>query len=790
MALLIAALKIIVTMAIQAYLARQDDIEGPGASKLKPESVNTASAEKSIPAFFGKINYENANLLWYGDERQESIYKEVSAGFIADLINGERKIFQGYKYFMGIQVAIGFCFENTPIKIHSIYVDQDVFLFEDENGVTSSRQNINHPNLFGGTTDVPNGWVGDFQYFDGNQMTTSPYLEDKIGSGEVPIYKELAHLVFEANSIGGQPNPKPISFELSHYPVPSFGSLQNAIIGVDYNPAYALYYIMTNKTVGAGINPAIIDTQNFEEVAQQLKDEEIGISLQISNQINFNDFKRTIEDVVAGLLSVNQIDGLYKIKLNRGDYVVDDLEVFTESDISKLNWRKPTTSQLMTELKVAFNNRENNYQRDIAIYSDLGVRYNKQASKSTTLNFDWIKDPETASRLAGRELRTLSYPLTTGSFTTSSKYIDLNRGDVIKLKYGPDEIDLPVRILSIDYGLLEDNKIVVDFSEDFFGRFDSSFSAPPLTKFQKIKAEAIDVNSYYVEAPYFFNKEQFGSNFIIIAEQPNVNNFEYELYTNINGEYELNDVSTFSPTAELNENLNLIDTSITIKNSKLIDRIKKHTVSEIRSGNNILVIQNLNGKEWLSFESITDNMNGTHTLNDLKRGLFQTTVKEFNTEDKVLFVSYGNTYISTLIDGSVNYKLLSKTRTDQLTINEATTVNASENRLNMNNYPVINLKINNERFPSTAPTSGFDLTWSFQNRNEINFFTDEKTYDGNSICSIDIYENGSFVRNEQVSGKNYSYTPTVSTTVSKFIIKNTSSGYADSEEYNIEINLI
>ena len=444
----------------------------------------------------------------------------------------------------------------------------------------------------------------------------------------------------------------------------------------------------------------------------------------------------------------------------------------------------------MTELKVAFNNRENNYQRDIAIYSDLGVRYNKQASKSTTLNFDWIKDPETASRLAGRELRTLSYPLTTGSFTTSSKYIDLNRGDVIKLKYGPDEIDLPVRILSIDYGLLEDNKIVVDFSEDFFGRFDSSFSAPPLTKFQKIKAEAIDVNSYYVEAPYFFNKEQFGSNFIIIAEQPNVNNFEYELYTNINGEYELNDVSTFSPTAELNENLNLIDTSITIKNSKLIDRIKKHTVSEIRSGNNILVIQNLNGKEWLSFESITDNMNGTHTLNDLKRGLFQTTVKEFNTEDKVLFVSYGNTYISTLIDGSVNYKLLSKTRTDQLTINEATTVNASENRLNMNNYPVINLKINNERFPSTAPTSGFDLTWSFQNRNEINFFTDEKTYDGNSICSIDIYENGSFVRNEQVSGKNYSYTPTVSTTVSKFIIKNTSSGYADSEEYNIEINLI
>lgn len=790
MAFFYAVLKIIISMAIQALLSKQDDVEGPGASKLNPESINTASAEKSVPTFFGKVNFAASNILWYGDSSYKSVYREESAGYIADLINGEQKFFVGYKYYMGLQCSIGLSIDNTPIKLHSIFLDQDKFIFEDNAGITSSRKNINKPKVFGGTKDMPNGWSGNFEYYDGTQTTINSYLEGEIGAGEVPILKDLAHIVFEKNYIGNSRNPRTMVYEVSQYPVPSWGTDLEAKIGDDYNPVYALYYMLTNKTIGAGEDVNLIDIDSFKAAAAKVKAEEIGISLEVSNQIVFSDFQKTIEDIISGILSVDYNTGLYVIKLNRDDYDINTIPVLNESEISRLMWNKPTTNSLMTEMKVSFLNRENNYTKDLAIFSDLGVRYNKQAAKTTTLSFPWIKNASTASRIAGRELKSLSYPLITGNCIVSSKFIDLKRGDVVKIEYAPDNLDVPVRILSIDYGLLEENKVKIDFAEDFFGRFDASFAPPEPTKYTPSSQEALPADSYYVEAPFYLNKEQYGANFIILAEQPNESNAEYELFTDINGPYESNDVSNFSPTAELNTSIGLTDNSIIVKNGLLIEEVKNHTSSENRTGSNLFVIDDGTKQEWMAFESIVDNLDGTYTLNNVKRGIFHSKVKEFNVYSKILFITYGNTYISSLISGSVNYKVITKTLQDTLTINEAPTVNAVEQGVNMKNYPVIDLNINGSYFPASAPIAGFDITWSFQNRNEVNYFTDSKTYDGLSVCSIDIYEDGIFINNEQVSGKSFSYIPNGSATTARFVIKNITQGYNDSEEYDITVNLV
>ena len=222
------------------------------------------------------------------------------------------------------------------------------------------------------------------------------------------------------------------------------------------NPIHALRECLINKDWGAGIEESNIDDAGFRFAADicESDDERLGFC-DIWDKLDPPDrFIQSILDYVDGMLYFDQLNDLWRLKLIRGDYDVDTIPLFNQTNVSELlRYKRQHTDQVVNSLTVKFFNIISDAEDAVTVH-DLGRTSAVGNVVSVVQQHPGCPLRESAVRVANREFFALSRPLMSFDLVVETSAANhLGPGDPIKVQW-VDLFDkvIVMRIMSIDHG--------------------------------------------------------------------------------------------------------------------------------------------------------------------------------------------------------------------------------------------------------------------------------------------------------------------------------------------------
>lgn len=276
-------------------------------------------------------------------------------------------------------------------------------------------------------------------------------------------------------------------------------SASDATIRYDANPAEILFDILTNKGYGIGRDAANIDVASFAAAAATLREEVItvdktgfGISVVITQSTDAASVIQGILQTIDATLATNPVTGQPRLKLNRPDYVVDDLPVFDQSNSSAWQYSPGVWAETINEVKLTYNhfiaitdavddtNMTFGFVDDVSSWQDQANFQSTGRIRTLAINFPYITDADIAQLVAARTGRAHATPLARASFKASRMGFSMMQGDAFvgnAPQYGVSGVVM--RITNIDYGTVEDGQITIEAAQDVFSVTSGSYVTPP-----------------------------------------------------------------------------------------------------------------------------------------------------------------------------------------------------------------------------------------------------------------------------------------------------------------------
>lgn len=249
---------------------------------------------------------------------------------------------------------------------------------------------------------------------------------------------------------------------------------------VDYNPAHAIYEIITNKVWGLGKDPSCIDEANFKAVADTLYNEQLGISFTYETSEKISELLQSILDIIGGVLRLNRTTGLLELKLIRGDYTKSDLPIFDYSNISEItDVSRTALSECINQVTLKYTDWETG---DTASYviQDLGLLQQTGEVNNSDITYKYIHWAETAQKIALRELCDASSQFLGCEITTNSDGRNVNLGDCIVVNFPKFKISNTVfRVNKISYGSSSDLTVKMTLIQDKYDYPTTEAYVPP-----------------------------------------------------------------------------------------------------------------------------------------------------------------------------------------------------------------------------------------------------------------------------------------------------------------------
>jgi len=500
-----------VAVVLQELLRPKPQIEDARPAGLGDFSFPTATEGRVIPLVFGRNKLKGPNVIWYGDLTQDAVKETQKTGLWS-----KTTFIKGWKYKVGFQFGLCRGDDTIPVVLRRVWVGEDeVFSGSVASG---GRFDIDEPTLFGGDDLGTGGIQATCDFYGGTStQAVNAYLDDPArqqiamatATDTAPRYTGTCHLVVREMTgaapsasnlgayVGNSTNIPAWAFEIERYPDLFSGQTGSENkVGVDCNPMNVIYEVLTNSDWGFGFPAADIDVgvgSSFLLASDSLIAEGNGFSMIVDKAMTAADFLAELERQIGGVLFLDQRTGLWTVNLAResshGYFGWDintvpqlsDSNVKSVSDFSRGSW-EDTTNQIA----VQFHKRDDDYKESYAIAQDManamiqgGGTVTSRKLVSAQVVFPGVKDSDLASNLAWRELRSQSFPLARGKFTVSRQFWDLKVGSVVAwttTKLGFTK--LPMRVMSIDYGLLQDNKMEVVLVQDVFSFAAASYGSP------------------------------------------------------------------------------------------------------------------------------------------------------------------------------------------------------------------------------------------------------------------------------------------------------------------------
>lgn len=265
------------------------------------------------------------------------------------------------------------------------------------------------------------------------------------------------------------------------YTYAGFSVLNMGLPQYDMNPAHIIRECLTDPDWGMGYSETDIDDPSFRAAADALFDEGMGISLLWDRQVPIEDFIKEIIKHIDAVLYIDRTTGKFVLRLIRGGYNAEDLLLLNEDNIIKLDgFQRTAFGELTNSVTVNYWDSETGNTASLTV-QDIALAQMQGAVINTTVQYPGFTNAAIASRVAQRDLKSLSTPLITCTIYANQDAKDLNIGDVFRLAWEDYELDpIVMRVNSIAYGDGKKNQIKITAVQDVFALPSAAFvPAPP-----------------------------------------------------------------------------------------------------------------------------------------------------------------------------------------------------------------------------------------------------------------------------------------------------------------------
>lgn len=655
---------------------------------------------------------------------------------------GSKKQTVGFRYLWTLQMGLcrGPINSVADITVGGISVTNGA-----EINLANSGQLVllNKPELFGG--DQKEGGVqGPLYLYNGApDQTLQGSLSTSVGrlpdiaatlGGDVPNFRGVVTGWFDGLITSLNPYPKEWAFRLRRtdagwyndepfYPEKAQITLQSENGGIiqAMNGAHILYEINTNPEWGRGMPADLIDENSYIYAANQLCEEALGICIPWFRQESIKDFIPVVINHIGGVQYVDRTTGKMTLRLIRNDYDPDDLPVFgpgtgllrIEEDDSSgeetayneiiVQGFDPTTKE---EISVTLQN--------LASIQSLGEII------SNTIKYRGIPTRGLLARIGERELGVQS-GLRKFSCVFDRRAYKLAPGTPFKITHPGKGIgEIIVRAGDIRERPLNqsNNEIEMDVVQDVFALPDASFVEPPGRIWSPPNFVAdvaaqerlveVDWRSYYIRSEQADRDAvDAGTSFIAtLASAPaDVQAQGYDLATKPTGEeYEVQVTGGFTAYLTLSEAITPLQTAFTLQGN--LDAFDE----EFSAGDVVLI-----DDEQMSLVTF-DVATGDVTV---KRGVADTIPAAHDVDADVWLiddelVSDGREYVN---GETVNAKVLTRTSTDLLDIDDATELEIETNQRLFRPYPPGDVQVDGTSiYELVGEYAEPVLTWAHRDR--------------------------------------------------------------------------
>lgn len=506
---------------------------------------------------------------------------------------------------------------------------------------------------------------------------------DPTGS-EVPFYRNMATaLLTNPPPIEGQPwrgfyygmSPRlpGVWFEvINPVAVPGIDPQLMEINGGDANPVGVLYDLLVNTENGRlGLDPSLIDIDNFREIAQKLYDEQHGYSREFSEETEIGNIVKDIERQIDGHLIEDPETGKIKIVLVREDYDINTLPLLKDYSTpgSPANICENGVAGYVTAGwdTVANTVRARFYARESEVQTVVGTPPNTQTISQHDLYYDWriaeamsqggvardgsmeplridyagVSNAELAARIATRDLRVASLPLDRLTLKVSRFAFNYYKGMVVRARHAHwGGVTRVFRVLEVDLGEYGSNVVTLEMMIDRWAVGYTAHDALPIQPVTAVDANVASIpeNAITEEAPRFWLQlaERLGqinsadSQRLWYLIEPKGINTHYRGRIAVNPAGNLPQAfsfdtgvvpnnGTFEVDADYPRTTDTYDTTVGLRiralNGWTPIAASDHDIR--RHGANVLY---LNG-ELLAYSSFTDEGDGVYTLHNIRREL-------------------------------------------------------------------------------------------------------------------------------------------------------------------------
>ena len=496
----------------------------------------------------------------------------------------------------------------------------------------------------------------------------------------------------------------------------------------DMNPAHIIRECLTNSVWGIGVAESSIDDNSFRKAADVLFNEGMGMSIKWTDSTSINEFVDNIKEHINAQLYLDRTTNKWKLYLVRDDYDFDDLISLDESNIRNLDFERRTLAECVNSVTVTYWDRERAKDSTVTV-QDIARIAQQGGVISQSIDYKGFTNSDLASRVALRDLKTLSSTLASISFDVDERFSeDWHEGMPFKLSdvsYGLSEAVMRIRTIKRGDGI--NNTVYVEAIEDSFSSPMQSVVeyVPPVIS---VSSTAKNADAIAFEVPYIELVEQYGQDEVdaklsnypelgyvgMAAIRPNNQHVNASLYVDAGAGYDERTTLDFCPSATLKAEVGYIDSSFQLNNV---------TEFELLDVNHRIQVN----KEIMAFVSFDAATN----ILTVKRGCFDTVPQKHDAGSKIFgWDNYSGIDDIEYLSGEVlSLKALTLTGSDVLELNESTAHNLILSGRAIRPYPPANVKINGEYFPQEIETD-LILTWVDRNRQQQTGGEPLSFYDG------------------------------------------------------------
>jgi len=292
------------------------DMPSPGQPQTADLAFPSAEEGINIPDILGTTKL-SGNIFAYFNPRTVEVWEEGDSGGCGGGGGGEDYL-TGYKYFLSW--AMGICIGPTDY-LYAIYAGDDlIYSAELARPVSGGVQVI----TLGDMDTICGNPLPDDQveqlltgtvyfYFGTDDQAINSKMAAKIP--DVPAFRGLCYAYFDDCYIGDYNRLPAIKFIVGKRPVLTFNANESINVydddepahAYDYNPAHAIWYIMTND-LHSGLPEDFLDASNFSDVADVLYEEQRGVSILFDRQQTAQAYIETILTHIGGIMNPS-LDG-------------------------------------------------------------------------------------------------------------------------------------------------------------------------------------------------------------------------------------------------------------------------------------------------------------------------------------------------------------------------------------------------------------------------------------------------------------------------------------------------